>query len=569
MTAAVAAIDAMLAEVRRGAERWVAFPIERHIELLERVRERTAASAARWATAAASAKGISGTPLAGEEWMSGPWGLLHALDRYLATLREIARCGAPRIPPSRMRSGPGGRTVIDVFPADAWDALLLNGIHAEVWMRPSIDCETILRTAGGWYRRSERRPRVCLILGAGNISSIAPLDALYKLVAEGAACCVKLNPVNDYLGPIFEEIFAPLVECGALRFAYGGAEVGAMLCEHELIDEIHITGSAQTHDAIVFGSGPEGAERMRRNEPRLHKPITSELGNVSPTIVVPGPWSDADIRFQAEHVATQKLHNAGFNCIAAQVLILSESWEGTPRLLAEVERLFARLPARPPYYPGAPERLRALVARRTGARCFGADGDAPLRAIAVVSPDGDDPLLSNEAFASVLAVVLLPGSGDAFLREAVRFANEHLHGTLGANLIVHPRTAREDPGAIEEAILDLRYGCIAVNAWTGVGFLLADLPWGAYPGHTLDRVGSGIGVVHNARLLEGTEKGVVYGPFAPFPRSLAGYGATLLPKPPWFVTHRRQAEIGAALCAFQHRKTPLRLARIAALAATG
>ena len=47
------------------------------------------------------------------------------------------------------------------------------------------------------------------------------------------------------------------------------------------------------------------------------------LGGVSPTIVIPGKWSAADLRFQAEHVATQKRHNNGFNCIASQVLIIS------------------------------------------------------------------------------------------------------------------------------------------------------------------------------------------------------------------------------------------------------
>ena len=37
-----------------------------------------------------------------------------------------------------------------------------------------------------------------------------------------------------------------------------------------------------------------------------------ELGGVSPTIVLPGRWKDADLRFQAEHVASQKLGNGGF-----------------------------------------------------------------------------------------------------------------------------------------------------------------------------------------------------------------------------------------------------------------
>ena len=89
----------------------------------------------------------------------------------------------------------------------------------------------------------------------------------------------------------------------------GGADVGAYCAAHRDVDEIHITGSARTHDAIVFGTGPVGERRKRENRPLTPKRITSELGNVSPTIVVPGPWSEADVEFQAAHIATQKMHN--------------------------------------------------------------------------------------------------------------------------------------------------------------------------------------------------------------------------------------------------------------------
>ena len=41
------------------------------------------------------------------------------------------------------------------------------------------------------------------------------------------------------------------------------------------------------------------------------------------------------------------------------------------------------------------------------------------------------------------------------------------------------------------AIADLRYGTIAVNAWTGDGHLTATAPWGAYPGRTFNDVQSG------------------------------------------------------------------------------
>jgi aldehyde dehydrogenase (NAD(P)+) len=553
-----AAIDAGLADLRRGAAAWVAHPVSRKIALLLACRSHVSRSSRRWIEAAARAKGLTGTPLAGEEAFSGPWAVLFALNRYVETLGDIERYGSPQLDPGRVRERPDGRVVAHVFPSRRSDRMLLNGIHAEVWMQPGVTRDTLAQTMGVWYRAATpRRPHVALVLGAGNIASIAPLDVLYKMIAEGAVCMLKMNPVNDYLGPILEHALAPLVEGGFLRFAYGGAEVGKYLCAHPLVDDIHITGSDRTHDAIV-------------RELHAAKPITSELGNVSPTIVVPGPWSDADVRFQAENVVTQKMHNGGFNCIASQVLVLPSGWETTPKLLAAVERVMRDLPDRPAYYPGAAQRCESICASHRAQR-FGRDGAGFVaRAIVAVDPsDESEPAFTNEAFCSALVTVELPGETETFLRHAVAFSNERLRGTLGASLIAHPRTMREHARAFDRALDELRYGCIGVNAWSGVGFLLAQLPWGAYPGHTLDDIGSGIGVVHNSHLFSRSEKSIVYAPFAPFPRSLFGYGATLLPKPPWFVTHRNQASIGELLCDFEVTQSPLALARIAALAISG
>src|SRR5205807_1940633 len=90
----------------------------------------------------------------------------------------------------------------------------------------------------------------------------------------------------------------------------------------------------------------------------------------------------------------------------------------------------------------------------------------------------------------------------------------------------------------DESIAELRYGTVAVNAWTGLGYLTPRATWGAFPGHPLTDIQSGRGVVHNALLLDGTERTVVRGPFRP------------LPKPPWFVNNRTAAVTGRRLTAF-------------------
>ena len=570
-TVSYSGINRGLEDLRHSAVRWAALGAEQKADLLEQVRDATYRQAERWALAGAAAKGIANTPLAGEEWISGPWALLYALNRYAQTLREIARAGEPLIEPARVRERAGGQVVVDVFPVTLYDRLLLSGVRAEVWMEPSVTRSTLASTTAAWYRESEHTPRVALVLGAGNISSIAPLDVLYKLVADGAVCMLKMNPVNDYLGPVFEDALKPLVDEGYLRFAYGGADAGKYLCEHPGVDEIHITGSDKTHDAIVFGGGAEGAERKARNAPLLDKPITSELGNVSPTIVVPGPWSDADIAFQAENIVTQKMHNAGFNCIAAQVLIVPSDWDGSEKLLAAVDRVLGNLADRPAYYPGAQARHSHLAAERTNARNFGGAGEGFVQrtTMAVDAADRGEAAFRDEAFSSVLAVTSLPGDAAAYLSRAVAFANETLWGTLGANVIVHPSSARALAGELDAAVAGLRYGCVGVNAWTGVGFFIAETTWGAFPGHTLADIQSGTGVVHNSHLFAAAQKSVVYAPFAPFPRSLRGYGNALLPKPPWFVTNAMAARVGRALCDFEVNKNPLTMARVAMLAMRG
>ena len=152
---------------------------------------------------------------------------------------------------------------------------------------------------------------------------------------------------------------------------------------------------------------------------------------------------------------------------------------------------------------------------------------------------------------------------ESYLRAAIAYANDNLYGTLGGNILIHPRTIRQiGRKRFEEIIAEFRYGTIAINAWTGIGFLLIQCPWGALPGHTLDNVQSGIGMVHNAFMFDRAERTVVEAPWRPFPRNLASGGLTLLPRPPWFITNRKQHIIGKLLTRFQHKPGWLKLPRI-------
>jgi hypothetical protein len=69
-------------------------------------------------------------------------------------------------------------------------------------------------------------------------------------------------------------------------------------------------------------------------------------------------------------------------------------------------------------------------------------------------------------------------------------------------------------------------------------------------------------VVHNSFMFDKPERSVVEAPFRPFPRNVLGGGMTLLPRPPWFVTNRKQDKIGKLLTAFQYKPGWLKLPRI-------
>lgn len=530
-----AELDQDVKELTAGAAAWAALDVPARIELLQRTHQAVGEAAEAWAEAAIVAKGTPRGPLEGEEWMTGPYATLSWLASVVESLGKIA-AGRSSLDGLKVGST-AGRTTFRVLPTNLYELNLFNGFSADLWLREGVTADEARANAGLGAVRPGENGGVGLVLGAGNISSIGPLDVLYELVAHNRVSILKLNPTFGTLLPAYEQAFAPLISAGVLRIVNGGAQEGAYLTGHGGIGHVHITGSGITHDLIVWGSTTDRSER------KLDKPITSELGGVSPIIVVPGEWSKADLRFQAEHVATQRLHNSGHNCIGGQALILSSEWAQKDDFLAELRAVLASLPARPAWYPGSDRKIDAAAASYPDAEQING------RMLIEVSPETSQDLLTTEYFAPVLGHTALPGLGAHFLRAAVEFANDRLDGSLGASIIVAPKD-RKAMGTFDDLLAELRYGTIGVNAWSALGFLLPAAVWGAYPGNTVENVGSGVGVVHNSHLAADVERTVVYGPFRAFPHSVVGGELSLMPRPPWFVTHGREREVGRRLAEF-------------------
>src|SRR6266536_1489904 len=318
-----AALDRDVAALHSSAGEWVTTPLAEKRKLLEALCVATAQIADEWVRVSCQGKGIApNSPAAGEEWMSGPYALISNVAALIRLVEQL-ETGTNPLDRVRVRTLPGGRVALRAFPAVAQD-LVLAGYTGSVWLRPGVTLEQAKAGVASRLRDTNLPGQVGLVLGAGNINSIPPLDGLTKLYQDNAVVMIKLNPVNAYLEPVLNRAFAPFVECGFVRITAGGIDVGSSLVRHPEVDAIHITGSSASHDAIVFGPGEEGARRKQAREPLITKPITSELGGVGPAVVVPGRWRDAALRLQAQNVATQRLHNSGFNCIATQIVVLPQ-----------------------------------------------------------------------------------------------------------------------------------------------------------------------------------------------------------------------------------------------------
>jgi len=521
-------IDRCLADLTQAKDRWRETPLAKRIDLARACLAGAVDATDRWVTEACRAKGIErGTPLEGEEMAAGPLATVRYLQLLIRSLTDIERSGAVKLP-GKIGTTKSGQLRIPVFPTRGmFDSVLFAGFRADVWMQPGVTRENLAQHSACYVRPGTAPAGIALVLGAGNVSSIAPTDAFSKLFQEGKVVLLKMNPVNEYLGGIFAQAFAPLIEAGFLRIIYGGADVGTYAVEHAAVDEVHITGSIFSHETIVWGPpGPERDRRKSEGTARLQKRITSELGNVTPWIVVPWEYSERELNFQAENVAAMITNNASFNCIATKMIVTSRNWPQREAFLDKLEAVLARVPRRRAYYPGAEERFARFTGRQPEA---GPAGTLPWTLMRNVSPEQEPQFFEEESFVCVCAETGLDAATpEAFVDSAADFVNDRLWGNLGAGVMVHPkfRRQRSNEDRFQEFISRLRFGTVGINHWPAISYALMCTPWGGFPEGSLEDPKSGLGWVHNTYLLDAAQKTVIEGPL------------TMMPKPFWFPTHK-------------------------------
>ncbi len=512
--------DRALIELESQKMNWRQLGSGEKIKFLDQALQDLEGLGETWVSASLKARGVRAGGFAeGEEWFI--FGSVARLIRLLIkSLSDRMKYGHP-LPAGQISTNENNQLTVPVFPTSNAEKLLFINHHAETWLEPNVTQENIYQGA------PKGSGRVTLALGAGNTGISPCADLLHFLFVEGDVVLLKMNPVNDYLGPIIEQGFRGLIRGGFLRVVYGGKELGSYLSEHPLVEHIHMTGSDKTFEQLVFGSGEQGAQRKSINSSRLTKSITAELGCVNPLILVPGDWKEKDYQRAALMVATWLSSNSGYNCLTPRLIITQKNWNGRQAFLSALRQTLKVTPARPSYYPGSNDNRNKFLAAHPDAELFTyqaspseADGTIetlPITFIPDIHIDSyRDVCFNCEPFGMLISEAAIEADSPAdFLSAATDLVNQHVWGTLSITLLA-PSQVEADPStqqAMQKAISRMNYGTICLNIFPGFVYASGNTPWGGFPNQPMDNIQSGAGFINNTLQLSRPEKSIFYAPF--------------------------------------------------------
>ena len=519
----------ILTTVTSKKREWAILAADKKLRLLKVVRKRLASlTHVDWGVDSMAAAGIDMSHPSNHLWLAVEMvtncaTILSQIDGYCETLESIVKHGlAPTV---KMKDG---KCV--VFPSNFTESYFhpLKEWTAEVRFNEAPE-------QARFYGRNEtHRGKTGVVLGAGNAGFLSIIDVLYLLFHEGMTVVCKHASMRSYNQLYFDCLFQPLIELGYVGSIVGESMIGSQLVYDENVDHVHMTGGKATHDIIVWGLGDETQRRNKANgTPVLKKPMTSELGCVTPWVITPGVWSEDELRHHAQQLCVCFIANLGCNCLSPKVVVLptQDCWPQRAKFLAMLVEEIEAKPLLPPYYPGMHMRYTEMVSAATkqGAqksvfetayppKQYGESFGSRLPWTLLHLPENihlpEAPSqfsLTHEPFAPILSIASVPGdSGEDFLKNATQFCNSKVMGTLSATLIAHPSIPAE---AVEKAIDDLHYGCIGINTWTGRAYAFQAAPWGAPPGENIHDVTTGIGQVRNTHMFENAVKSVIRSPF--------------------------------------------------------
>lgn len=529
-------LSADIARLAAGAASWAGQPAAARSRLAVETARATGAAADAWVAAALAMKQADGatatSAIRAEETATGPLMTLRLLLITAGALADISRGGVPRLPrPPRLahRGSDAARIEVEVLPAHGplgslHDGAIFSGHRATV---RCVDPGGVEAFARSWREEVTRRPRaggVALVLGAGNVTGLAPGDCISQIFEHGRAVLLKLHPLHAPLAPVLAEALKPLVTAGLLAIHVGGPELVEAAVATPHVNHVHLTGGSAAFEAIVWGG------REWQGSPRLAQSITCELGNVTPWFIVPGRYSPRALARQADMVAASIVNNTSFNCIATKLVVTARSWPQREAFVGLVRQRLAAVPPRAAWYPGS-----AAAWETAAGRAVSADGTLPWVFQADIDLRGEGQFIEREWFVPVAAELPLAADSIEGFCAGVHDLVGRLPGSLAASVTMPGSLAAHDRARVELLVEHLPFGVVAVNTWSALAYSMGSVPWGGFPGATLASPRSGIGFVHDPLLLPLVHNTILRAPLAP----------RLLP--PWFPWHRQGAALALGL----------------------
>ena len=529
-------IDRNINSLRVNSKEFSKIENSKLISLLEESINNIKEVAYYWATISAEKKGVTGTVGEGEEWLGGPFATVFGIQYYIDTLKELDK-------PLDSKLFNNELNTYKVFPNNLLEKIFFPFISAEVKFNKNIKFNEI-EEYRGFAMRYPHESSISLILGAGNVSCIPLLDAIYHLVAKRSVVYIKLNPVNDYLLPVYEKVFKNFISLGYVVITKGSLNESKYMTTHNGIDHIHLTGSDETYEHIVYGKLLNDDEKKLKKLKKVNnKSFSSELGNVTPIIVHPGNWSNSELKFQARKIVTAKLNNGGFNCISAQIVILPEDWKYTDKLIKYIKMYMKKIDDRFSYYPNSLKVLNDLEKDKNYERLNDQTCATPhlSREIKAYSKFETSEIWGKSIYFKKI------GYEDEldYVNNAISYCNETLWGNLGATVLIKKYNNKKIKPITNTYVDNLKYGTVAINEWSAIGFIIPTLPWGGYPGNKDNDIQSGQDFVHNSMFFESPLNGVVYSKFR----------MSNIIDPLWFVTNKKGKKVFKNLTYFQIDKS--------------
>mmetsp|Transcript_486 Transcript_486/g.1268 ORF Transcript_486/g.1268 Transcript_486/m.1268 type:complete len:584 (+) Transcript_486:118-1869(+) len=422
-------------------------------------------------------------------------------------------------PATRASEEEGSDHIVSVFPGDVKEKILAYGMSGELYLDGAEPL-----TRGKTFQAEKKEPGLVLVLGAGNFA--APIEILTKMFCEHKVCVYKPNPVNGAVtGPMLRRVLADLVEDGYLDFVDGDINVASAVIHAACTKQVMLTGSDRTYDAIVWGSPGNKEEQDQKKQQgarALDKQVDAELGNVNTVSIVPGEYTEKELRQLARHVAHVRVFNGGHTCPSPQIMLMSKDWPQRETFCDLVKEFMSTHLPSPSYYPGA-DRKREQFQKEF------ADTAEDVKYKGVYEPTvgfleplwvpdittNEELFQRTETFCPVIGARYLEDAAtpELFCPLAAEYVNEKTWGNLSTTVLASNLTLSTHRGVLRQMVNDLRFGAVGVNIWGGLCVFFGQLHWGAFPGNLPEDVQSGLGLgVGNFLQYDNLKKAVLWCP---------------------------------------------------------